>query len=39
MAFDRVLAERCQLLGQGSTAVPGERRRDADVIELAGVVV
>src|SRR4029079_5231464 len=39
MAFDRVLAERRQLLDQGSTAVPGERRRDADVIELAGVVV
>ena len=38
VALEGVLAQRRQLLGQRGPPVPGERRRDADVMERALVV-
>src|SRR4029453_19012157 len=38
VAVHRVLAERLELRCQGCAAVPGERRRDPHVVELARVV-
>src|SRR5437870_13805403 len=39
MVAQRVLAQRLQLLDEGRTLLPGERARDADVVQVAAIVV